>query len=344
MKRFQCQCGHQVFFENKSCIACGSVLGFCSDTMDILSLTPTDRGLYLDSNKREYGLCNNGEEFGVCNWLCYSDHPLCFACQFNRTIPNLQISGNLKRWQLLEEGKKRLFFTLMSLGLPLINGWKDTSEGLLFDFISDQDSDLYHKTTVSTGHLNGVITINTLEADEITRAAIKLEMNESYRTVLGHLRHESGHYFWSLKRLDPSIKVEFKQLFGDEHKAYQQALNRHYLSGPPSDWREHYISAYASAHPMEDWAETWGHYLYIYDILDTAAENKIIDRRPIDMDMKTRVSVWRNMSVIFNEFNRSVGLGDAYPFVINRKVEEKLTFVHRVIEHLQTVDQQRGVH
>ena len=43
------------------------------------------------------------------------------------------------------------------------------------------------------------------------------------------------------------------------------------LRVPSADWRDRFISAYASAHPLEDWAETWSHYLHMVDTLETAA-------------------------------------------------------------------------
>ena len=242
MKRFFCTCGSQVFFDNHQCLSCGTPLGFDPGSMTMMPVGGSNQLTYCDNHQHD-----------VCNWLrpAYSDHDLCFGCQFNRTIPNLSLDGNLARWAVLEEAKKRLFFTLIRLGVPLTNGWQDSERGLLLDFPEDARSKpgVFPETFVSTGYLGGVITINALEADDVARAAVRAELRESYRTVLGHLRHESGHYYWS--RLDPDdeTRAAFADVFGDESRDYSGALELHYKNGPPEGWREFYISAYASAHP-----------------------------------------------------------------------------------------------
>ncbi len=326
MKRFYCDCGSQVFFDTRKCLGCNRFLGFDPQTMEMAALSDQSR------------LCNNGLEFGVCNWLLDEEdnHPLCRACQFNRTVPNQSLPGNRIRWHRLEEGKKRLFFTLMRLGLPLIDGWRDPKRGLLLDFIEDARSrEQFPESFVSTGYLGGIITINALEADEVARITTKEELGEDYRTVLGHLRHESGHYYW--QRLDPDqdLQGRFQEVFGDPARDYSAALALHYSEGAPDRWRDFYISAYASAHPVEDWAETWGHYLHIYDALETAAAHGVSKHWPEDMDIRQRIALWRDLSITLNELNRSVGRGDAYPFVINSMVEGKLEFVDDVICRLR---------
>lgn len=338
MKRFRCDCGSPVFFDNDHCLSCGARLGFDPAVRELRPLAVAGGGAYTDRNGRVFRFCANGEEHGVCNWLRPADqaHPLCFACQFNRTVPNQSLPDNGRRWRVLEEGKKRLFFTLMQLGLPLVSGWENPERGLFFDFIEDGRSrELFAETFASTGYLGGVITINTLEADDVARAVTRSQMNESYRTVLGHLRHESGHYYWSLLDPDAALREEFTARFGDESRDYAGALQGHYNNGPPSGWEQHYISSYASAHPSEDWAECWGHYLHIYDALETAAAQGLSGRSPDTMTMAQRVDAWRGLSTTLNELNRSVGLGDAYPFVINNAVASKLAFVDQVIRRLR---------
>jgi hypothetical protein len=340
MKRFQCDCGSQVFFDSDHCVACGRRLGFDPAGRDMRTLTEGASGVLASSSGEQFRLCDNGLQFGVCNWLRPADasHPLCFGCQFNRTVPNQSLPGNDRRWRVLEEGKKRLFFTLMQLGIPLVSGWEDARYGLLFDFIEDGRSrDMFAESFATTGYVGGVITINTLEADDVARTQVRHQMNESYRTVLGHLRHESGHYYWSRLEPDAQTRAAFNRVFGDETQDYAAALRRHYRKGAAADWRKHYISAYASAHPTEDWAECWGHYLHIYDALETAATQGLVRRAPDDMDMPERIATWSGISTTLNELNRSMGLGDAYPFSINRVVAEKLAFVDTIIRRLQTL-------
>ena len=322
------------------CVNCGSALGFDPERNDMVTLADWGNGEYCDRHGRRYRYCANGEEFAVCNWLrpADGDSTLCSACQFNRTVPNQSRPENQRRWLVLERAKKRLFYTLQQLRLPLINGWADPERGLLLDFIEDSRStDAYPETFVTTGYLGGVITINVLEADDAARAAARDELKESYRTVLGHMRHESGHYYWSLMNLGAPLLTEFRLLFGDESRDYRAALDQHYRDGPQANWRERYISAYASSHPSEDWAECWGHYLHIFDALDTAWAHELLDRPPEAMSMSERLLAWSHISLMLNELNRSVGRGDAYPFVINEAVAEKLDLVESAILRLRSL-------
>ncbi|MEE4278449.1 MAG: putative zinc-binding metallopeptidase [Halieaceae bacterium] len=338
MRRFTCDCGAPVFFENTFCFNCGSALGFDPERSDMLTLADWGQGTYHDLLGNAFRYCSNGEEFGVCNWLrpADADGAFCRACQFNRTVPDQSREENQRRWLALERAKKRLFYTLQQLNLPLISGWRDPQHGLLLDFIEDaRSSDKFPETFVTTGYLGGVITINALEADDAARVATQYELGESYRTVLGHLRHESGHYYWSLLNADAHLLWEFRDLFGDERDDYGEALDRHYAKGPPADWQDRFISAYASAHPSEDWAECWGHYLHIFDALDTAWSQKLIGVQPAVMSMAERVGAWTRISLMLNELNRSIGRGDAYPFVINDLVTEKLEFVDAAIQRLR---------
>ncbi len=338
MKQFHCQCGQPVFFESNRCLYCNAVLGFNPEEFEILALRDSGEGVFLDQHNRQFRLCRNGAQYGVCNWLkpAESTHPLCWGCQFTRTIPDLDNPENIQRWHKLEAGKKRLLYTLLKLGLPLVNRFQDTSHGLLFDFVEDYRSNpaSYPETFLHTGHGAGIITINVLEADDVAREAARIAMNESYRTVLGHMRHESGHYFWSLVEHDESILKGFSELFGDGSRDYAKALEFYYANGPAADWQRFYISPYASAHPAEDWAESWGHYLHIFDAMETAEAYNVIPTPGGTMDISQRISVWRDLSIVLNELNRSVGLGDAYPFVVNRFVEEKLKLVDTVIGNL----------
>ena len=223
----------------------------------------------------------------------------------------------------------------MMLGLPLTNGFDDPDGGLVFDFIEDQRSgpEAYPESFVSTGFHGGVITINAVEADHALRESIREAMNESYRTLLGHLRHESGHYYWSLLDASAEIYQDFVELFGDPEEDYSSALERHYQT-PNTAWKNDYISAYASAHPSEDWAETWAHYLLIQDALETAYVNGLIPDNPATMHIESKIQTWANLSVAFNEISRSAGVRDTYPFVVTPVVTSKLVFVDRVIARL----------
>ncbi len=340
MKLFRCDCGQSVFFDSTDCVHCGAVFGFDDEILDVVAMRPRDDGAMVDASGRVRRVCSNGSEFGVCNWLVPEgdEKSLCWACQFNRTIPDQSKPQNTVRWRRFETAKKRLLYTLRALGLPVHSGWEDAEAGLLFDFIEDQRSDpeRYPESFVQTGFHGGLITINTLEADDAAREDIRTQMNERYRTLLGHLRHESGHYYASAIQADTSLGGRFRELFGDIDDDYQQALERYYASGPAFGWQDHHISAYASAHPSEDWAETWAHYLFIYDALETAAAHDIVATPPENMTVGERVKAWRELSVVLNELNRSSGLGDAYPFVLNDVVAEKIGFVDEVVTMLSS--------
>lgn len=345
MRRFSCFCGASVGFEHTQCNLCGARLAYDVNKQRMRSLSEFgDQWRCLDNSELR-NFCVNGNQYGVCNWLAEPEceHGFCFACGFNRTIPNQSLAGNQQRWHVLERAKKRLFVTLLQLDLPLQNGWRAPDKGLLLDFIEDQRSqpDHYPETFVSTGYAAGVITINTLEADDIQRMAVRRAMNEPYRTVLGHMRHESGHYYWGWVLQHADLVKEVERLFGNMQGHYDEAIDAYYKNGAKANWQNRYISAYASAHPVEDWAETWGHYLHIYDALDTAYAHGQISQCPGELTMAQRLQHWCDISVVLNELNRSIGLDDAYPFLIGPVVQDKLALIDKVVVALRQTPQLR---
>ena len=337
MRRFWCDCGHPLFFESIQCNHCGEDVGYDPQTGDMHTLRSATRTGSLFGSSADYQYCQNGLDYQVCNWMVPTElaGSLCLGCSFNRTIPDLSLPENMKRWHLFEQAKKRLFYSLMSLRLPLKNGWEEPNRGLLFDFMEDQRSNpVLVESFVSTGYLSGVITINAIEADDIAREATKNQMNESYRTLLGHLRHESGHYFYSFLSQYSDLQDEFANLFGDATADYQQSLDRYYALGPIERWFDYYISSYASCHPLEDWAECWSHYQHMTDTLETANAYGMLPEKVEPNDIRTMTNLWRSFAVALNELNRSIGLGDAYPFVITQSVERKLVFVGKLISRV----------
>jgi len=329
MKRFKCRCGQPVFYENTTCIRCGEKLGFSPLTLQIHTLYKAD-GKFRDHEGTLFRLCRNRIDHANCNWLLpgQSKVSYCQSCRLNRTIPNLSTPQNEAYWSELERAKRRLLYTLLALGLPVTSKKPDWPYGLAFDFIEDQRSNPnVDETFVSTGHKNGVITINVAEADDVTRAMTRKHMLESYRTLLGHFRHESGHYYFEILLSD---REAFRSWFGDERSDYNQDLANYYASGPPPDWRQNFISAYAAAHPLEDWAETWAHYLHIVDSMDTAHAYGLAVHT-LDDGFADGLTDWMQLTVILNELNRSMGMRDPYPFVITTPVAGKLQFIHQVI-------------
>ena len=327
MKQFRCRCGERVFFENTRCIACNTGLGFDPVSLEMVSVD-WNGNTYADVRGQRYRLCKNQVDFDNCNWLIKEEAPeqYCKSCQLNRTIPNLKSAGNRKRWLILEKAKRRLVYSLLTHELPVLSQAHGWPNGLAFDFVEDRRSNpSVEEEFVSIGHLNGVITINVAEADDIYRLKMRTVMEELYRTVLGHFRHESGHYYFNLLVESECIEA-FRLRFGDETIDYTGALENYYNNGPNADWTEQYISAYASAHPLEDWAETWAHYLLIKDGLETARAEGLIGAAQ-NQSLDYTLQQWIDTTIKVNQISRDLGLEDLYPFILNDNVREKLQFI-----------------
>lgn len=351
MKTFHCnRCQQLVFFENVRCERCDALLGYAPDVRDISAFEPaTDAGeglwrsLHPSAHGRLYRQCHNYAVENVCNWMIPADAPdtLCRACQFTSTIPNLTAPQNRLYWYRLETAKRRLLYTLMTLGLPLQSRQENPEAGLDFVFLENTDE----SQPVMTGHASGRITLNIAEADDAARERARTALHEPYRTLLGHFRHETGHYFFDrLIAGRPIWEAAFRLRFGDERASYADALKTYYDSGPPADWAQTHISAYATMHPWEDWAETWAHYLHMVDTLDTAVscglallpehpqEPELTDQTPVeDASFNSLISRWFPLTYALNSLNRSLGQADSYPFTLAPPVIEKLRFVHRII-------------
>ena len=350
MRNFHCDhCQHQLFFENFACVSCGRQLAYLQDLATIGSLDPTGDGLWTSplpgAKGRKYRLCANYAEHNVCNWALPEDddNPLCRSCRLTRVIPDLTRPGNQEAWYRLEVAKRRLVYTLIELGLPLLNKTEDPEHGLAYEFLADPDDPNAPRRL--TGHDGGVITINIGEADDAERERRRLSLHEPYRTLLGHFRHEVGHYYWDRLIADSPRLEDFRAMFGDEREDYAAALERHYQQGPPADWPQRFVSHYASSHPWEDWAETWAHYVHMIDTLETAVACGLAlrPRRPDEPALETDphrglpgsferiVEDWLPLTFALNNLNRCLGLPDGYPFVLSDAQIAKLRFVHDTI-------------
>ena len=272
------------------------------------------------------------------------DEAFCIACRHNRTIPDLSDPDNHRRWQKIEQAKRRLFYSLIKLSLPIPTAASGDPEPLMFDFLSDPAAGA---PKVMTGHDNGLITLSLKEADDAAREATRDAMGEPYRTLLGHFRHEVGHYYWDRLVRDGGELDSFRALFGDERADYGTALQSYYDQGAPAGWQQGFVSAYATAHPWEDWAETWAHYLHIVDTLeiagafgigvspgitdDPALETEIRFDPHRVRDVQTLIDAWLPLTYAVNCLNRSMGQPDLYPFVIGPRVVEKMGYIHDLI-------------
>ena len=277
MKVFHCDhCDHLVFFESVLCVRCEHPLAYLPDLGVTGSLDRTDDGRWRSplarSEGKTYRLCQNYTEHNVCNWAVPEgdDDPYYRSCRLTRVIPDLTVPANKEAWYKLEVAKRRLIYTLLALGLPVASKKNEDATGLAFEFLADPTDPA--APAVLTGHDNGTITVNIAEADDAERERRRHQLREPYRTILGHFRHEIGHYYWDVLIKDGPHLDRFRELFGDDRADYGEALARYYKDGAPPDWQESFISAYATAHPWEDWAETWAHHLHMTNTLETAVE------------------------------------------------------------------------
>ncbi|MEM5508990.1 putative zinc-binding metallopeptidase [Pseudoalteromonas sp. AS71] len=376
MKTFKCNCTEQLilFFESSHCFACGRTVGIDDEFDQVVPYEIDEQsGLFYKAEAPEvfYKKCDNNAQYHVCNGMVNldtfipvadKDEVLCFSCRFNETVPDLSIIGHIPLWKKMETAKRRALYTLKSLSLPLNTIIQEPESGLSFDFITDRNvsdhfvSPIIGQDVVFTGHDCGHITINLAEADDVARSQAKIAMGERYRTLLGHFRHELGHYYFDqLIANSPKKHALCKQYFGDDELDYQQALDTHYKQGAPANWHETFISEYATMHPYEDWAETWAHYMHIIDTLETAknfsitgsttgnefeldeADELRLPQSAYYFNSQTSIDAildtWMEFSIILNSLNRSMGLADAYPFVLTQAVRTKLSFIHHAIHN-----------
>lgn len=361
-RSFQCHCGNHVFFANTLCLNCQSLLGYVPATgrVEALESGPQSGTWQVAGSEELYKFCGNRDTPAGCNWLLAADDPgpHCIACRLNRTIPNLDDADNAHYWGLIEGAKRRLISQLLALGLPAQSKVdEDPERGLMFDFLRSPPQG----PRVLTGHASGLITLNVEEADDAKREKIKQELREPYRTLLGHFRHEIGHYYWDRLVWNTSWLDPFRELFGDERSSYAEALKRNYEQGPPANWRDRYITSYASTHPWEDWAETWAHYLHVVDSLQTAlgfgldADDLEGNIEPFTRDdlyspdapdadhFLALLNSWIEMTMVLNELARSLGQHDFYPFVMSKLVVAKLQFIHLVVDNARTHPQEPGI-
>ena len=346
MKTFQCNCGARVFFENNHCLSCGSPLAWCPScqAIEAIQLGEDDGGCRCVGCGIDLVLCHNYRVESVCNRAISQNlsqpdsNPLCDYCRFNDTIPDLAVEGHRELWYRLEKAKRRLLYTLDLLKLPYGTKGEGFEPPLSFDFKGDVIKPsrwwwrMGKEERVYTGHADGKITINIKEADEIHRVQARVSFDEAHRTEIGHFRHEMGHYYWQMLVTGPWI-ASCIEIFGDhDNPSYSEALQSHYESGPPDNWRDNYISAYATMHPWEDFAETFATYLDMVSVLDTAMNMEIGDSvDPATADLETMIDKFIHLGVVLNEMNRAQGLIDLVPEILTPAVTTKLSFVHDLL-------------
>ncbi|MBU3848478.1 MAG: putative zinc-binding peptidase [Candidatus Acinetobacter avistercoris] len=346
MKYFACaNCQSQIFFANSQCTNCHKALGYVASEKDMGSFEKYNQTRWRAFNSnfktKLYKPCFNYTHHQVCNWMIPADSPeiYCESCILTHIIPNLDNPDHTLYWSRLEHAKRRFLYLMQRLNImPRPKKSDHDRGGLRFNFLMPEPGRL-----VITGHSYGLITLNATEADVVYRETTRVKMGENYRTLLGHFRHESGHYYFDLmQHLHPELIDEFRVLFGDERQDYAEALKAHYNFGAPSNWETQFISSYASTHPWEDWAETWAHYLHMMDTLETAYHAGLVVKTnksdlnnlefledPIGaQDFEEVLKNWMTVTFNLNALNRSMGLDDAYPFTLSDVVLDKLRFIH----------------
>ncbi|MBY6539368.1 putative zinc-binding metallopeptidase [Rhodococcus sp. BP-349] len=331
MRVFFCRkCGQQLSFENSICLSCDSRLGFHlpSRSMQVLD---DDLSVVVDGTT--WRRCAN-IKLAQCNWLVDATDgaTLCLSCALTRTRPADTDQEAIAEFASAETAKRRVVLELDELHLPIIGRDENPEGGLAFDLLSSANRN------VITGHANGLITLDLAESDDVHREQLRVSMDEPYRTLVGHFRHEIGHFYQMVLIGSGEHRARFEELFGNPDDDYQAALDRHYSEGAPDGWKKNYVSSYATMHPAEDWAETFAHYLHIRDTLDTAAAYAFAPagstfEAPLagDVGFSRIIDWWLPLTWALNQLNRSMGHQDLYPFVLPAKVLEKMRFVHSVI-------------
>ncbi|MFT4268629.1 MAG: putative zinc-binding metallopeptidase [Xenophilus sp.] len=362
-RAYVCQCGRPVYLGNSQCLACGTPLGYVIERLGVVPLAPAAEPdtytMFDHADGQALRRCANFHTAAGCNWMVPAralvpaaephsgglEEGFCLACSTTRTIPDLSVPGNDALWRKLEAAKRRLVSQLLALGLPVRTRFADPAHGMTFDFLGSVPG----QEQVMTGHQNGVVTLNAEEAEDAVRERIRAQMHEPYRTLLGHLRHEIGHYYWDVLVQGTPWLEGFRQLFGDETQDYAAALHSHYENGPPADWALRCVTSYASTHPWEDWAETWAHYLHMADTADTALSFGL-DATDVELTSDLFgpddlwqpahpdagrfldfINGWVRLTSVLNELSRSMGQPDFYPFVLPRAAVGKLQFIHQIV-------------
>ncbi|MCA8997461.1 MAG: putative zinc-binding metallopeptidase [Planctomycetaceae bacterium] len=330
MKTFECLCGNALFWDNYSCLGCHKDVGFCPNCEEIRSIDFVEEETWQCRHCQAIlSKCRNGLAHGVCNWFLSDQEvaageSLCWSCRLTKVVPDVSKPHYVELWRKLEAAKRRVLYSLKTIQLPICCD-DCTVLPLEFHFKASTPEHL-----VTTGHSAGVITIQLEEADDVQRETVRVQFAEPHRTLVGHFRHELGHYFWDLLIRGTKEVDHFRSVFGDERSpTYEDAQRAYYANGPQSNWPQNFISAYASMHPWEDFAETFNAYLDIVAVLDTAGALRWIV--PDFSNCKTMLTHYQKIGLSINEFNREMGLKDLVPEIYHADVRRKIEYLHGVV-------------
>lgn len=345
MRNFCCGCGATVYFENNQCVACKSELGWCPACNTLRSIFADGQGQYFcgeSSCGRPLSKCHNYVAEQACNRCVLTEtvsgEPcFCDYCRFNDTIPDLSIEDNRDKWRRIEGAKRRLFYTLDLLGLPYGSAADGFPVPLSFDFKGDVKKkrtlwfNMNEEEQVYTGHADGKVTINIREADDVEREKARVSFGEAHRSIIGHFRHEMGHYFWDVL-VKNQCEAECIAVFGDHNNPdYGTALEFYYQNGAKENWQNDYISGYASMHPWEDFAESFATYLDMISVVDIAFHaNALVAVEPLQASFEEITKQYTRLGLLLNEMNRAKGLLDMVPQVHTTAILRKIEFIHEL--------------
>jgi hypothetical protein len=372
MNTYQCSCGNRLFFNNTVCINCRNEVGWCEHCHTVAPLQPIENMAaspnaaapptqtqqqnnasappslttppitYRCGNPKcgaTVVKCRNYSDEHVCNRVLITSalsekEGLCQACRLNDVIPDLATEGNRERWAKLELAKRRLLLQLDELHLKYAPEDVGDEHPLVFDFKASMPEE-----QILTGHADGRITINITEADTVERERVRKQMHEPHRTLIGHMRHEVGHFYW-MTLVHGKCEAECAAVFGDHNlPPYADALKLYYKQGPPADWQGRFVSAYATAHPWEDFAETWGFYFDMWAVLMTMHHHlPTLAADPYSLTIAGLARTYQQLGIFFNEVNRTMGLKDLVPEIISPEAIKKLAFIDQLIGRVQTVE------
>ena len=314
MRLYTCPaCGETLHFHNLSCV-CGAEVAYDPDA---------------DGFVTQFTPCSNRAQI-ACNWTAEDD--LCRSCAMTAVIPDTFREDNVHLWSDAEAAKR---WVLANLGRWGWFGTEDAGPRPVFHLLSEETR--RGKERVTMGHATGTVTINVMEADPAEGVKRREELGESYRTMIGHYRHELAHFLFERLVQDDAFATAFRDLFGDERADYGAALERHYGEGAPQGWQDSFVTPYASAHPHEDWAESVANLLHLADIVDSAAAVGLREGEDAyaERDGEELVRRGVELGLMLNHVNRAMGLEDLYPFVLSPLVRQKFVFAHAALSGRQ---------
>jgi len=310
-------CGNEVFFDSLQCLRCGTTM----------AMHPGDDGELCVLDVATTVPCINRTTW-ACNWPADPAGPFCRSCVL------VDATGHEHDPAMLpfQIAQRRALYQLTRLRVP----WWSASDAPERPALRLRYRSKSSDTGVVIGHRGGVITLDLDEADPAVQEGIRARLGEQYRTPLGHLRHELGHYVWlTLIAPVPGQLEEFRQCFGDERENYQGALRAHYRRSDDGTWRDQYASFYASAHPWEDFAESWAQLMHIHDVVETGTAWGVVQSPPDTEDATAWLAASIEATLAANELARAMGMRDLYPFALSPGVLAKVAFCWRLV-HLET--------